>query len=191
MIAMLITPKFLENKKAEAGFTLLEVIIAMAIMALAFGAILAVEGSSINASIRAKQMNIIAMLAKNQMVETEFRIRNKPFDEIPKEENGKFDPPYETYRWKTTIREIKFPQLSQGKQGGDNNSNANSTSSGATNDTSNSDMANQVTKLTSNFLSKALREVTVSVIWKQGSKDQNFSLSTYWVDLNHEFNLTP
>jgi general secretion pathway protein I len=175
--------KYLVNSSSllqacSKGFTLLEVVIAMAIMTLAFSSILAVEMGSINASSRAKQMNIVAMLAKNQMVDTEYKIEGKSFDEVKKEDSGTFEAPYQDYRWKTTVRELKFPPIAGG---------AAAQSKGA-------EGGNQVTelltKLITNFLSKALREVTVTVFWKRGTAEQSFSLSTYWVDLNYEFKLT-
>jgi hypothetical protein len=42
----------------------------------------------------------------------------------------------------------------------------------------------------SSYLSKAIREVTVTITWQRGSGTQNFSVSTYWVNLNHEFSLS-
>ena len=50
------------SKKTD-GFTLLEVIIALAIMALAFGSILAIEGDSIRASERMTLISTLTMLA--------------------------------------------------------------------------------------------------------------------------------
>lgn len=167
------------RESREAGFTLLETIIAMAIMVLALASILSVESNSINASARARQMNIVAMLAKDKMVETEYAIEGKTFDEVKKEEGGSFDAPYQEIRWKTTIKELEFPNLavtgrkSEGGSGG-----------GTT------DAAETLTKLLTKFFSKAMREVTVTVIWTRGTGEQSFSLSTYWVNLNHEFELT-
>lgn len=167
--------KCLINKQpTEAGFTLLEVIIAMAIMAIAFAAILAVEGGSINASVRAKQMNIVAMLARNQMVDTEYKIEGKTFDEVQKEEEGKFDEPYQDYRWKRVIKEIQFPKISTGSEKSQS-------------DSGQSEMAGMITKLMTSFLSKAIREVSVTIFWKYGKTEQSYALSTYWVDLNYEF----
>lgn len=161
--------------RSSSGFTLLEVIIAMAIMVVSFAAILAVQGGSMAATTRAKQMNIVGMLARNQMVETEFKIQGKKLDEARKEESGTFPPPYDEYAWKTEIKELKFPRLPFG--------NGDSNSQGA-------EAAEMLTKLVTNYLSKSLREVTVTVMWKKGGHPQTFSLSTFWVDLNHDFSLS-
>ena len=158
----------------NAGFTLLETLIAVAIMVMALGTILAIEGGSINASSRAQNMNIVAMLARNEMVKTEFDIEGKTFDEVDKESEGKFDPPYDNYSWKRTIKELTFPNFASL--------------------TSQNDAENQVSdmlsKLFSNYLSKAMREVTVQILWTKSGKQQSASVSTYWVDLNHEFDLS-
>lgn len=166
------------------GFTLLEVIIAMAIMVIAFASILTVESGSLNASARAKQMNIVAMLAKNKMVETEYEIEGKTFDEVAKESSGSFDAPYQDFSWQTTIKEMTFPNLGlgQGSPEGERTSN--------TQDSAGSEMATMMAKLVTKFFSKSIREVTVNILWKRGSGEQRYSVSTYWVDLNHEFELS-
>lgn len=177
--------KFLHDKfripetAGEKGFTLLEVIIALAIMILALSSILTVESNSINASARARQMNIVAMLAKSKMVEVEYSLEGKTFDEVKKEDGGNFETPYEDFRWTRTITELEFPNLApSGAQGG----------GGAE---GSSDVTEMLTKLVTNFLSKAMREVTVTIFWRRGTAEQKFSVSTYWVDLNHEFELQP
>jgi type II secretion system protein I len=160
----------------ESGFTLLEVVIAMAIMLIAFASILSVESGAINATARAKQLNIVAMLARNKMVETEYKFEGKTFDEVKKDDGGAFEAPYQDFRWTAKIKEIKFPNLNiggGGDKGGDKG--------GGT------DMVATLTKLLTKFLSKAMREVTVTIFYKRGSGEQSFAVSTYWVDLNHEF----
>lgn len=163
---------------ADQGFTLLEVIIAMAIMVIALTSILSVESGSISASARAKQMNIVAMLAKNKMIETEYELEGKSFEEVATESSGQFTNPYQDYSWQTTIKEITFPNLAMGQASGDGSSGEGG-----------NDLGNMVGKLVTKFFSKAIREVTVNIIWKKGSGEQHFSVSTYWVDLNHEFEL--
>ncbi|OFZ17927.1 MAG: hypothetical protein A2X94_12875 [Bdellovibrionales bacterium GWB1_55_8] len=169
--------------KNESGFTLLETLIAMAIMLVAFTAILSVQSASINASDRARQMNVVAMLAKNRMIEYEHEFEGKTFDEFKKKDAGQFKSPYEDYRWETEIKEIEFPNLNLSSGG-------NKEESGGGDDSASSDTASQMTKLVTNHLSKAVREATVTVFWKKGTGEQHFSVSTYWVDLNRDFQLS-
>jgi len=161
----------------QAGFTLLETLVALSIMLVAFSAILMAESASLNSALKAKQMNVVSMLAKNIMVETEYKIEGKPFSEVKKEEGGVFPPPHENYRWMRTIKEIKFPTLSFGKAGGEDQS-----------ETTNH--MERLARLMSKYLSKAIREVSVTVSWKKGSGEQSFSVTTYWVNLNHAFELS-
>jgi general secretion pathway protein I len=174
-----------KNRKAGShppGFTLLEVVIALAIMAVSFGSILAVQGNAVNAATRAKQMNTVAMLAKNKMVDTEFKIQGKAFDEVRKNEGGTFEPPYEDFSWRSSIKEIKFPPINFGGPKG-NTSDAESNKGGG----QGNQVGEMLTKLVTKHLSKSIREVTVTIAWKQGTKEQTYDLSTFWVDLNHEF----
>lgn len=142
-----------QNKAANnSGFTLLEVIIALAIMVIAFAAILSVESSSINASARAHQMNIVAMLAKNQMVETEYQIEGRTFEEVKKEDHGVFPEPYQDYSWNTTIKEVEFPALNFNPAAGGDQS-----SSQAGGNQPPDDMVEQVSKLITQYLASSSR----------------------------------
>jgi type II secretion system protein I len=163
----------------RSGFTLLEVLVATAIMALALTSIFTISGRSIIDEDHAKQMNIVAMLARNKMIETELDIEGKTFDEYEKDKTAPFETPFEDYSWKRTVKEIKFPNLGGGGGGG-----------GSSQNESEDQTSDMLSKLITNFLSKAIREVSVSIIWKRSGKDQSFTVTTYWVDLNHEFNLS-
>lgn len=160
------------------GFTLLETIIALTIMVIAFATILMIESNSINASATAKQLNVVAMLAKNKMIDEELKFEGKTFEEVKTEEAGAFETPFEDYRWTTAIKEIEFPNL-------------NFAAGGANSQQGTTDVLETMTKLFTKFLSKSMREVSITVYWKRGEGEQKFTVSTYWVDLNHEFDLTP
>lgn len=175
---MWIQRKFLKTN--SSGFTLLEVLIALAIMAVTFGAILMVQSGSINSQSKAKQMTIVSMLAKTAMVDAEVAFEGKKFEEMPEEESGDFDAPYEHYKWKREIKEVKFPNVSGGVvQSGDKDES----------DSNSSTQEEQFGKMISEYLTKALREVTITITWEKGSGSQNFSITTYWVNLDHEFNI--
>lgn len=162
----------------NSGFTLIEVLIAMFIMVVTMTSIFMVQNSSLETSDQANQMNIVAMLAKNKMVETELEFEGRAFKEIATEEEGKFEAPYENYSWKKEVKEVKFPEIS---------------AQGATNENTEGgdQQADQFGKIISNFLSDSIREVTITILWPKGTGTRDYSVSTYWVDLNHEFSITP
>jgi prepilin-type N-terminal cleavage/methylation domain-containing protein len=166
------------RKASSSGFTLLEVMIAIGILAIGIGAILVSENNSLEVTFRAKQMTTVAMLARNNLVETEREIQGKTFDETKTESFGKFDPPFAEYSWERKIKKITFPNLlkpDSGDDGGIASSNAE---------------AERVVKIATNYLSKATREMVITIKWKEKGKDQQFNVSQYWVDLNHEFNMS-
>ena len=173
----------MRNSRDPEGFTLLETMIAMAIMMIAFASILMVESSSINTSAKAKQMNVVARLAKNKMIESEFDYEGKTFDEYKKEDGGVFPEPDQDYTWTREVTEVTFPDFSSGAA-------KKEASGGASSEAGGSEQADMLAKLMTQFLSKAVREVTVTISWKRGDGTQSFAVSTYWVNLNNEFQLS-
>ncbi len=172
----------------RSGFTLLETMIAMAIMMVAFSSILMVESSSLNTSTKAKMMSIVSMLAKNKMSEIELELEGRSFTEVKAETSFEnFKEPYQDLKWKRVIKEVVFPSMSFGS----GNSNVSSSSSGNRGSADGAEAAEErFSKIVTKFLSKAVREVTLTIAWKRGSGEQTYSVSMYWVDLNHEFNLS-
>src|SRR4051812_28428936 len=154
------------ERSNESGFTLLETIIALAIMLVTLASIMAVESNSLMTSARAKQLNVVAMLARNEMSEMEQKIEGKNFDEVKEEDGGAFDAPFEDYRWTSQIKEVTFPNLGMGSAQG-----AGGSEGGAAPVT---DIVEHLTKLVTKYLSKSVREVNVTVFWKKGAKEQNF-----------------
>lgn len=149
-------------------------------MTVAYGAIVVAQSSALNASYRSQRMSIGAMLAHNAMAQTEHEIEGKEFNELKKEEGGAFEKPYETFQWKREIKEVKFPSLPVGGGGG-----------GEDKGDGNNDQAQQmVTKVITKFLSDSMREVVITVSWPLTKGSGEFKISTYWVNLNHEFSLS-
>lgn len=164
----------------ESGFTLLETLIAMAIMVVAFSSILMVESGSLDASFRAKQLNIVSMLARNTLIETELLIENKAFSEVKTEESGNYADPYQEFMWKREIKEVEFPSLNT--SGGDKQQD--------NEDPNAKDAGNSIAKLITQFLSKSIREIVVTVSYKKGPGEQKYQIAMYWVNLNNDFSLS-
>jgi general secretion pathway protein I len=181
--------KFLTLKQSNEGFTLLEVMIALAIMLIAFSSIIAIQSSAMNSALKARQIDEVSVLARNAMIQTEVEISGKKFEDIAAELSGQFEDPFQDYSWTRKIKEVKLPNLSGlAKAAGGDSGNS---SEKADADEKNSAMVEQITKVVTSFLSKAVREVTITVNWKRGATTQKYELAMYWVDLNSDFNINP
>ncbi|MBC7385219.1 MAG: prepilin-type N-terminal cleavage/methylation domain-containing protein [Cryobacterium sp.] len=174
-----------------AGFTLLEVMIAMAIMLVSFSSILAIQSSSMSSVQKSRQTHEVSMLARKAMAETEVEIAGKKFEELPTELTGTFDDPYQDYTFTRKIKEVKLPNLAGISKAAQGDKQADSRSSNSQDEDKNSQMMEQMTKVLTNFLSKALREVTITVEWKRGITVQKYEVAMYWVDLNSDVQINP
>jgi hypothetical protein len=155
--------------------------IAMTIMMIAFSSILMIQSSSIQNSIKAKNMNIVSMLARNKMVEFELEWQDKAFSELSKEQGGTFPDPYQDYQWKKQVKEVKFPSLEMVLGGGASNQSEEANSPDET--------VTRIGRIVTAYLNKAVREVVVTVSWARGKGRQEYSLTTYWVDMNADFSI--
>jgi prepilin-type N-terminal cleavage/methylation domain-containing protein len=174
----------MQNLRTEKGFTLLEVMIAIGVLAIGIGAILTAENNSLDVTLRAKRMTTVATLARNTIIDAERELQGKTFEEVKEKSTGKFDAPYSDYSWERVIKEVTFPNITGAGAGG--GSEASAGAGGSTEVPG----VERVVKIATAYLSKSTREITVTIRWTDHKEDQNFTVSQYWVDLNHEFNFT-
>ncbi len=95
------------------GFTLLEVMIAMAILATVIVSLLGLQNGSVKDVSKAERITMATLLAKRMMTET---LIKKPL--LPGEEEGEFSVEvygdvYKDYRWKKAIAPTPIPQISE------------------------------------------------------------------------------
>jgi general secretion pathway protein I len=93
----------------QNGFTLLEVMIALAIISIALISLLSLATSSINVNARLQKITQATLLAQEKMTDVEAKIRNSN-TESPDEE-GEFNEPFVEFRWRTVFEETPFPPL--------------------------------------------------------------------------------
>jgi len=85
------------------GFTLLEVLIAVAILGTTLVAVLQLHASTVDMASRAQELATGARLAKSQMVDT-----LKDGTPSPGEQEGDFEPPDPPYHWTTRVEETPY-----------------------------------------------------------------------------------
>ena len=88
------------------GFTLLEVMIAMAILAIALVAIFQLQSQSISMSTDSRFMTTAALLAQSKMVEAE-----AGSSLVSHKEDGDFGPDYPQYTWHLEVGDTQLPQF--------------------------------------------------------------------------------
>jgi general secretion pathway protein I len=86
------------------GFTLLEVMIAVAIISIALVALLGLGNRSIDVNGRLQKITQATLLAQHKM--TEIETQPLTADRELQEEEGIFDPPFEQYRWRVEYEEV-------------------------------------------------------------------------------------
>jgi general secretion pathway protein I len=86
------------------GFTLLEAIIAMAILALSLMAIFQISSQAVYAHVYAKKLTVATLLARSKMVDLEQELYDKGFGLDDDEQAGDFsDEGWASYKWRAKI----------------------------------------------------------------------------------------
>lgn len=109
-------------RNATRGFTLLEVMVSLSILALALVAISGINANSFNRSNYAREVTVATMLARSKMIDIEIELADEGFSDSDKEYDGDFsDEGYSSMTWSATVRkvEVDINQLLGGLLGGD------------------------------------------------------------------------
>ena len=149
------------------GFTLIETILALVILSSGV-MLLANSWTGSYMFVRKTQLNTeIAALLERKMVEVEIEYAGKPLDSIDEEKSDDFGSEYPQYSWKMTSKEMELPNIT-----------ATMTAQAGGAD----EMTLTIMKTLTEHLSKSIKEVKVTVIYKKGKKPLEVSATQYFVD---------
>ncbi|MFH1625329.1 MAG: type II secretion system minor pseudopilin GspI [Pseudomonadota bacterium] len=93
-------------RRADGGFTLLEVMVTLAIVGIALVAILRSLAMSVDVSNESRNLSVATLLAKWKMAEIESQV----FPDVG-EGGGEFGDEYPGFRWETTTTETEVKEL--------------------------------------------------------------------------------
>lgn len=147
------------------GFTLLEILVAVAIFAISMVALMSISGNTLVVSGRAERITIATMLARQKMTDIEIELgKAMKKNEFPdeKSEEGEFDEPFEDYSWAMEIRRVELPAPVTGEEGG---------------------MQQMVGRQLTEEISKTIRELKLTIKWKELEEEQSFDVITHIVKL--------
>lgn len=157
----------------QKGFSLLEIMVAVTILATSFVILIGSQSSSLRASQRAERLTTATLLAQQKMAEYEIQLQQdidrRKFPRDEKEETGTFDEPFEDYRWLWKIKKVELPVLNAGGEEGGNPYIA------------------TYLKNVSQQISKSVRELELTIFWGDEEVPQeeqpNIVITTHIVDL--------
>lgn len=94
---------------AARGFTLLEIMVALAIISVALVALLALGNRSIATHARLQQLTQATLLAQQKLATAEVDARLGRLEQIRQE--GVFPEPYAAYRWRLEFADTPLPTI--------------------------------------------------------------------------------
>jgi prepilin-type N-terminal cleavage/methylation domain-containing protein len=149
--------------RLKKGFTLLEVMLALAVFAFAMTALVGFNARGYVNEARARRLSNAVQLARTKMVEYQLEIeKGTAKGEFPEEktENGEFEKPFEDYKWKIEVRKVELPMPPIGEEEGGGG-------------------AQQMMQMMTKQISDSVREIKLTVQWDEMGKDRSFDVTTH------------
>jgi general secretion pathway protein I len=201
------------------GFTLLEVVVALAILAVALVAVLDINAQSVASHVYARRLTVATLLARSKMIDLEQKLHDKGMNIDDEESSGDFaEEGWPSYQWRAKVVAPRTNGLSpeqlfgailnlplgDGASGGPGSllsglfgtSGKPAPASRDKADTSGNPaqallgalgpmagIASQQFTQMVDQLQKAVREVQLTVTWKEGRVTESFDLVTHVVSL--------
>jgi len=88
-------------RRKEGGFTLLEVMVAVAVIAMSFAALLASQSQSLSMASLSRFETAAALLARQKLAELELA----GYESLSND-NGQFEEEFSDYRWRAEVKEL-------------------------------------------------------------------------------------
>jgi general secretion pathway protein I len=172
------------SARGAGGFTLLEVMVALAILASTLVVLLQIITNNIRATNHAKLTTAATLLARAKMTDIEDGVLENGFSTDTETAKGTFrDQGYSDFRWDSSIERIELPtdmkQLAEVQ---------------ATDDSKSKDPMQALTGMVGGLMStfmepirvgleESVRRVTLTITWNEvGRRDQTLQIVTYLTD---------
>ncbi len=178
--------------RRRKGFTLLEVMVALAILAGALVTISEVVSGALRNHVRARQLEVATLLARGKMAELEDHFESKGFKDFDEGEEGTFeDDGHTEVRWKYEVRppsvdlgpDAVLAALTGGEQSKLDELLPSAEEMGPAKGVVQAMLQNVLTGI-GETIKKGLREVRLTVSWKDGAIEESFTVVTHLVNVS-------
>ena len=175
---------------ATRGFSLLEMMIAIAILAMGLVLLLQVQARSVQLAQQAREMTVATMLARGKLLDCETDLMKKGFSIGDYDESGGFDDEnYPTFHWECHGYKPDMPTADSGDissamgggAGGSAAGDAASAAQGQGADVGMQFLAPILSQM-SGIMGDSIRELVVIVRWGEGEDVQEMQVTTHVID---------
>jgi prepilin-type N-terminal cleavage/methylation domain-containing protein len=175
------------SRKYAAGFTLLEVMVAMAILAVSMTSLMTSQMMSIRATRYAQQVTAIAFLAEYQLIEVEYIMRKEGGWVLEdKFYEGIFaDQGWPEIRYRCMVDFIEIPdynKLRAAKDAADRSKQGESAMYYKNAGDKAFTALAMVWPMIKQAIERSIRKVKCTVYWKDGSINNEYTIYTFWAD---------
>ena len=184
--------------RRQRGFTLLEIMISLAILGAALVVLLSMSSSDIRASHKAKLLTIATGLARGKMLDIEEELLRTGFQDTAEQMDGDFDAEGQPkFTWTALIEKVQLPEAGAIANAAEssksstpapsaddeaNNSALMNLSGGSDSGALGASMVQLYFPLIRPVLEAAIRKVTLEVKWKIGSDEETLKVIGFYTD---------
>lgn len=193
------------RKSARGGFTLLEVMLALSILAVALVGLIGRTTSNIRISEEVAMQGVVTELVRGKMYDIEEELLRDGFQELDQSSEGEFDEEgWPAIRWEAKVEKIELPNLGslesmgqgEGQAGEGGEAGAGGMLGGllsmggmggtgggddGTGDMSMEFISSQY-EILREVMEQAIRKVTLTATWKVGNEDKEMVVACYFTD---------
>jgi len=171
--------------RSDGGFTLLEVLIALAILAISLTSLLTSQMSAIRATRYAQSVTVAAFLAEYQLIEIERIVREEEqgWGDSDKEFSGDFaEQGWPDITYACMVDMVELPEHNAIAQAADAEEGDEALGGVQSSGESAFDAMGMVWPIVKGAIEQAIRKVACTVSWQDGEITHDFTLETFWSD---------